>query len=391
MHNAARAFRHYFDTLNIGDYHLLKNDNTIIDETTKPKATIDKKWSLKADDAQQTINEERALFLAYIRTHFLLKLTTLRLDNDEAAAASSAGDTFSANSLGQSNNNHSQLRQVVCTQSWPGRLSDIFGQADGNENMSVVTTVGANDLNMTSNNINNNNVLCQNPAEVWCDYPSCNHARCGAQGCLRCYRFLPNAATTSAVAASTSRVNLNNSLARECSDRNYNLLSFVKCSWCHASFCNEHGDRYFQERCIQSASGVGISRADRERWYKCDECNLSSCPDCVSQVFISRPNMDGCQVVTAGRNCKRKVCTNCIWYVGRKKQNSDSGSLSVIPGGNIVRNESNVLTLKGMDGLAFGEEWENDVETCCSKCLRHVEFRLKELAGVQESFGGFMP
>ena len=48
------------------------------------KGTIDKKWSIKANDAKQTINEERVLFLSYIQMNFLLKSTTLGLDDDAA-------------------------------------------------------------------------------------------------------------------------------------------------------------------------------------------------------------------------------------------------------------------------------------------------------------------
>eukprot|EP00584_Thalassiosira_punctigera_P003712 CAMPEP_0172537828 /NCGR_PEP_ID=MMETSP1067-20121228/9365_1 /TAXON_ID=265564 ORGANISM="Thalassiosira punctigera, Strain Tpunct2005C2" /NCGR_SAMPLE_ID=MMETSP1067 /ASSEMBLY_ACC=CAM_ASM_000444 /LENGTH=98 /DNA_ID=CAMNT_0013323211 /DNA_START=24 /DNA_END=320 /DNA_ORIENTATION=+ len=98
--------------------------------------------------------------------------------------------------------------------------------------------------------------------------------------------------------------------------------------------------------------------------------------------------MDVCKVVTAGKTCLKKVCTKCIWYVGRKKQNLARN----IPGGDYNQSSASDITIvKGSETTGSeGQEWE-EVETSCSKCLRHVEFRWKELAHVQDAFGGFMP
>ena len=102
--------------------------------------------------------------------------------------------------------------------------------------------------------------------------------------------------------------------------------------------------------------------------------------------------MKGCNVVTAGNTCRRTMCTQCTWYVGKKKQPSISRN---IPGGNYKQDtsEADIVTIKGSE-LSKEEnnklEWE-EVETCCSKCLRHVEFRLKELEQMNLGFGGLMP
>ena len=170
-------------------------------------------------------------------------------------------------------------------------------------------------------------------------------------------------------------------MARECSERNYDMTSFVKCSWCSVSCCNEHIDIMHQNR-----NGV----KGNEPWYKCDECNLSSCPDCVSQVFLSPPDMDGCKVVTAGKTCHRVVCNKCIWYVGKKKLDI----VQNIPGGDYSRfgNFAEIITVKGSELLKMDEPIDfGEVETCCARCLRHVEFRWKELVQITNSFGGFMP
>ena len=146
-------------------------------------------------------------------------------------------------------------------------------------------------------------------------------------------------------------------------------------------------DRCYQDRRTKDNDhGAGNSPL----WYKCDECGLSSCLDCVSQVFVSPPDMRGCSVVTAGKACRRNACSNCIWYVGKRKKYV-SGN---IPGDTRKPEQSaDVITVKGADALKTRRnEWE-EIETCCSKCLRHVEFRLKELAQVQDTFGlwGIMP
>ncbi|KAL7532733.1 hypothetical protein ACHAXR_005580 [Thalassiosira sp. AJA248-18] len=291
------------------------------------------------------------LYSAYIQKHTMMKLTNLRVGP--------FGHQLKKNELEQSN-----LESPLCTQTWPGQLSLVVDEA------------------IEGNMRNNHRVTCLNSAESWCDHPTCNEARCGPTGCMRCYRFLPRDYSLSATGQ----------LARgECTERNYDLVSFVKCSWCSVSFCNQHVDRYYDQK--QRGDRPPAARR-ASSWYKCDECQLSSCPDCVSQIFLSPPDVEGCKVVTAGKVCRRDVCKNCMWYIGKEKKQHDIKEN--IPGGDYSQSieSAEIVTMKGVDVLLGGKkvvQWEDGLETSCSKCLRHVEFRLKELAQVQESFGGFMP
>mmetsp|Transcript_11163 Transcript_11163/g.27440 ORF Transcript_11163/g.27440 Transcript_11163/m.27440 type:complete len:394 (+) Transcript_11163:61-1242(+) len=318
VHKAAFIFRHAIHVMNLTDKVCAAANM----QTKKNEETFSES------------NDGSALYFAYIQTHSMMNMTNLRVEP--------FGHRLEYRQLEQFN-----LRSPLCTQTWPGQLSLVA------------------DENVEGNTTMRNRVICHNSAEAWCDAPTCDLARCGPQGCRRSYRFLPRDYSLSV----GGQIMANN---RECSDRNYDMISFVKCSWCSVSFCNEHV----------------LGHDGREMWYTCDECKLSSCPDCVSQVFLSPPDMEGCKVITGGKLCRRSICTKCIWYVGKKKQSS----VGNIPGGNDAQNgDADIITIKG-DALIHenGLEWE-DVETSCSKCLRHVEFRWKELAQVQESFGGFMP
>jgi hypothetical protein len=286
-----------------------------------------------------------------------------------------------------------------CTQTWPGRLS-VRRAMTGYDGMLAVEDDDGDNANHDDydgrggggrRRIGGYAITCLNPAEAWCDDPRCDAARCGgSRGCLRRYRFMPSPPA----------------MFGGCTSREYELpLSFVRCDWCQVSFCNEHGggggygsNDYYDIRWTQrGVDGDGDYGARGTRsWYECDECNLSSCPDCVSQVFPSYfPNDDGCRVVTAGKVCRRNVCAACVWVVGRKKQHDGSiAMVENVPGGDYghIRREStsyDVVTTRGVDSYGK-EEWE-ECETCCSRCLRHVEFRWRELARVQESFRGFMP
>ena len=289
-----------------------------------------------------------------------------------------------------------QLRQQLCTQTWPGQLSLL------NERL-------LQPPHHANNNNNNNNatVTCLNSAETWCDQPWCNQARCGPQGCLRCYRFLPppvQRLQQQQQQRSGNNNNTNNRLAGDLdgpgdilgawrgggctAERNYDLVSFVRCDWCSVSLCNEH---------IIIDRGRGHDEVIM--WYNCDECNLSSCPECISQVFpIQPPQM--CKVVTAGKVCGRQICYNCIWAVG--KEGDDDIVSNNIPGGKISNYSSSssqvVVSIRARDDDANEGgrsrrriDQLKEKEMCCSKCLRHVEFRWRELSVVLDMFDGFVP
>lgn len=355
-HDAAMVFRHAMHTMNMSC--------KIIPPSQSKQTNGD-------NDDVHAINSHSggtmSIYQAYIIQHISMKESNFRVE-------ATLEDPFP-----------SKLIHRMCTQTWPGQLSLLHAD---------------------THNINNNNRLetCQKSAVVWCDHPHCHHARCGIEGCLRSYRFaLPmrddesnNPSQYTGPDVPMARI------GRECSERNYDVLSFVWCSWCHVSFCWEHvysrrNGYYEQEqRSNKSGSSTGAQTKRCIPWYKCEECNLSSCPDCVSQVFLtSPPNMDGCGVVTAGKRCRRTVCPQCMWYVGRKKQgskNSNSILSGNVPGGDYTRLcKTEICTVRGMDLLSSNNTCWDEFETCCSKCLRHVDFRWRELTRVQDSFLGFMP
>lgn len=387
VHRAALTFRHAIHSLGLqskflanhrDDYELTVTNNN------------DDNFALKSTSA-------KSLYEGYIQTHTMMKLTNLR--------AKTLHDNSSSSPL--------QLCQQSCTQTWPGQLS----LADNNHH----------------NNNNNNNddddevrpntvVTCLNSAEVWCDHPTCKHARCGPNGvCLRAYRFLPS--SSSVVVPQSVAVSPHNNRQRDMrtnvgdlngpgdingtwrqqqqhyaptttNDWNTNFLSFVKCNWCSVSYCNEH-----------ITNNVG-------GWYKCEECELSSCLSCTSQVFpsimlCSNPPIQICNVMTAGKKCGRRICCNCVWFVGKECSSSSSSSEqqeeeeSVIPGGK-VSTDYNVVSIKaggGGDDSVSSSSISNrerinkmiEKEMCCSKCLRHVEFRWRELSVVIDMFDGFVP
>ena len=323
-----------------------------------------------------------SLYESYVRIHTTMKLTNLRVADVGGTRLAKRGGDGDAAAVGRS----SDLIPPPCTQTWPGRLSAPTA---------LPSSVFAGGAAV---------VTCLNPAEAWCDDPTCDEARCGPRGCLRCYRFTPFFASSSVGIGETTRAH-------------DTPPSFVRCSWCSVSFCDEHGggrgegrcglpDRYFERR---GRRGRGRERGGGggggRLWYECDECNLSSCPDCVSQVFPHPPDAGGCGVVTAGRACRRKVCGGCAWRVGRAKRSIAEMAAENVPDGDYYGRQrrastpssssSDIVTARGVRSLR-GEggreavEWE-EYETCCSKCLRHVEFRWRELAQVQESFLGFMP
>eukprot|EP00573_Skeletonema_grethae_P012072 CAMPEP_0201710686 /NCGR_PEP_ID=MMETSP0578-20130828/58756_1 /ASSEMBLY_ACC=CAM_ASM_000663 /TAXON_ID=267565 /ORGANISM="Skeletonema grethea, Strain CCMP 1804" /LENGTH=313 /DNA_ID=CAMNT_0048199717 /DNA_START=471 /DNA_END=1415 /DNA_ORIENTATION=- len=284
-----------------------------------------------------------------------------------------------------------QLRQQLCTQTWPGQLSLL------NERLLQPRANNGNDATNA-----NNSVTCLNSADIWCDHPTCNQARCGPQGCLRCYRFLPPPVQHLQQQQQQQQQQLGrNRMAgdldgpgdilvtwRECTERNYDLVSFVKCGWCSVSLCNKHIDVYNnQQRRRKQRSG-----REEAVWYRCDECNLSSCPQCISQVFPMQPPQT-CLVVTAGKRCGRQICSNCIWAVG--KEGGDSGGVSSnIPGGKISSNDdlSQVVSIRARDEEGRRRiQLLKEKELCCSKCLRHVEFRWRELSAVFDMFGGLVP
>ena len=313
--------------------------------------------SSSSSDGDVAEHSSMMLYQAYITTHTMMKHSNVRVEAYGRRVAVTKCDI-----VGRSN-----LITPPCTQTWPGRLShggrehaDEGGGRDGNglQRSTLIT--------------------CLNPSKAWCDDPRCDKARCdkarcGMEGCLRYYRFSPADYYLRVIDPKTT---------------------FVRCSWCNVSFCNVHGggntngntDGYYYNR--RPRKDDQKSNSGRSLWYQCDECNLSSCPDCISQVLLTPTDCTeegSCCVVTAGKPCNRKLCSNCVWRVGRKRQPITTGD---VPGGEF-RQSSYIVTVRGVE-VERPIEWE-DFEKCCSKCLRHVEFRWKELAAMQDSFRGFMP
>lgn len=279
-------------------------------QMNKPLDSTSHKGSFNADSSKNCDN--LSLYAAYVQAHWLMKSTNLRLDKKN------------------------EEQQMFCTQTWPRSLCN------------------RNDINRFNSDYESHTVTCLNPAEVWCDHPSCEEARCGKQGCLRCYRFLPRDYTLSA----------NGMIVGRQSERSYDLVSFVKCTWCCVSFCNKHFEF--------------SSRRGHEKlyWYQCDVCQRSSCLDCVSQVFNGVPDAKGCQVVTNGIVCGRKICKDCVWYVGTLKDGITSSKVVAIQGNKMSPIEKNSLS---------------SPEECCPTCHLQVEKRMKEMQEMQQAFMGFMP
>lgn len=276
VHKAAFLFRHAIHDMGLGG---------IFEQPTSPPGME------QTDTTSST--EKHKLYSAYVQQHCMMKLTNLRLDT------------------------RGELRKVLCTQTWPGQLSSL------NENN------GQNEVNT---------VTCLNPAEVWCD--ECSAARCGTQGCLRCYRFLPRDYRFSA-----------NGMSSQCSERSYELLTFVKCAWCSVSYCNKHAGK---------------------QWRRCDECKVSSCPECVSQLFIGSSDLNECTIVSGGRACGRFLCKGCTWYVGKQ-----------------TTGNQRIVAQKGLNG---GDDVPlKETEACCSLCRGQVQRRMEEFTMMLDSFGGFLP
>jgi hypothetical protein len=240
----------------------------------------------------------------FIQAHWLMKSTNLRLDKN------------------------SEQQQIFCNQSWPRSLCN------------------RDDINRFDNDYTSHTVTCLNPAEVFCDHPSCDEARCGKQGCLRCYRFLPRDYTLSA----------NGTIIGRPSERSYDMITFIKCSWCYVSYCSNH---------IESGS-LG------QDWYQCEVCQKSSCPDCVSQVYNHIPDPMGCQVVSNGRICGRKMCKDCTWCVG------------IVYDGAVIAEKESMMTSNEKESMS-------NVEKCCQACQLQVLERMQEMQKMQNSFMGFMP
>ena len=276
------------------------------------RANVDNFDSGNAKTDESSSQENHHLYAAYIQQHWLMKSTNLRLDNT----------------------NESQ--QIFCTQQWPRSLCTRDAIDRFNSDYAA------------------HHVTCLKPAEVWCDDLSCDEARCGAQGCLRCYRFLPRDYSLSA----------NGTIVGRQSERNYDMVSFVKCSWCCVSFCSKHVEAHLEH------SG---GRVNRPGWYQCDVCQKSSCPDCVSQIFDHIPDPNGCQVITNGRVCGRNICKDCIWYVGTS-QNETS---------HVVKEQGGLSSLE--------REGISDVTKCCPRCLLQVEKRMNEIEDIRKSCMGFLP
>lgn len=294
-HKAAKMFRKSFQDIS------LNTTNSHVQNAS----------SLHLNTPDDNANNSNLFYAAYIQTHWLLKSTNLRL------------------------NKNNESEQIFCTQQWP---------------RSLCTRDAINRFNSDYNHIDHY-VTCLNPAEVWCDHPLCKEARCGKQGCLRCYRFLPRDYTLSA----------NGSIVSRQSERSYDIVSFVKCCWCCVSFCDKHMEPYYE----------GKIRSE-PHWYQCDVCQKSSCPDCVSQVFDSIPDPQGCQVVSGGRVCAKKLCIDCSWYVGTLKNSSE------------VVAKQGVLTSTDRESMA-------SIEECCPTCRLQVEKRMKEMEDMRNSFMGFLP
>lgn len=283
---AARMFRKAFNDM----------------ELNRPIDSQYHKGNAKTDTS---VNQDNQFFYAaYIQAHWLMKSTNLRLDKKN------------------------EEQQIFCTQTWPRSLCN------------------RDTINRFNSDYESHTVTCLNPAEVWCDDPSCEEARCGKQGCLKCYRFLPRDYSLSA----------NGMIVGRQSERSYDLVSFVKCSWCCVSFCNKHV----------------------EYWHQCDVCQKSSCPDCLSQVFNGIPDSNGCRVVTNGRRCGRKICKDCTWYVGTTKKEKVASQ-------SVVSMQGSDKRLDGKDDLPI------DAEKCCPTCHVQVEKRMEEIQKMQQSFMGFMP
>jgi len=365
VHKAALTFRHAIQSLNLQSKFEATNQRThqLLQETDN-------------DDDDDNNTTTSSLYAGYIQTHSMMKLTNLR-------------PVKSMNDDGRQHHEAQpyQLRQQLCTQTWPGQLSllnERLLQPHANNNDDAANT--------------NNTVTCLNSAETWCDHPNCNQARCGPQGCLRCYRFLPPPVQRLQQQQQQQQLRGNRIAGdldgpgdilgawRECTERNYDLVSFVRCGWCSVSLCNEHIDVY-----TTHTNDGGRRRREQEAvWFKCDECNLSSCPQCISQVFPIQPPRS-CKVVTAGKRCGRQICSNCIWAVG--KEGGDCVS-SNIPGGKISTDDdsSQVVSIRARDDEGRRRiELLKEKEMCCSKCLRHVEFRWRELSAVLDMFDGFVP
>lgn len=361
VHKAALTFRHAIHSLNL-QHKLFASTDDIIDTTTSS-----------------------SLYARYIQTHSMMKLTNLRPVKQLTTSDYDDGQEQDDNVV----QNNYQLCQQLCTQTWPGQLSLL------NERL-----LQPNNNNNDATNTNNT-VTCLNSADIWCDHPTCNQARCGPQGCLRCYRFLPppvqhlHHQQQQRQQQQLGRNRMAGDLDgpgdilgawRECTERNYDLVSFVRCGWCFVSLCNEHIDIYNNQKRRNSSSG-----RKEAVWYKCDECNLSSCPKCISQVFPMQPPQM-CLVVTAGKRCGRHICSNCIWAVG--KEGDDCGDVSHnIPGGKISNDDSSqVVSIRARDEDGRRRiQLLKEKEVCCSKCLRHVEFRWRELSAVLDMFGGLVP
>ena len=361
VHKAALTFRHALHLLNL--------------QGKSPSTHPSQEEEEEANDYRCNETATYSLYAAYIQCHAMMKLTNLR---PFQSSDGGVGDEAE----------HYQLRQKVCTQTWPGQLSLL------NERL-----LQPNVNNDNNGNNNNNTVTCLNAAETWCDHPTCNQARCGPLGCLRCYRFLPPPVQR-LQQQQRQQQHRGNRIAgdldgpgdilgawRECTERNYDFVSFVKCDWCSVSLCNKHINVYNNHN-----NGNKKKEGQGAIWYKCDECNQSSCPECISQVFpIQTPTI--CNVVTAGKMCGRQICSNCIWAVG-KEGSADDTYVNNIPGGKIPYNDdsSQVVSIRANDEEGRRRiELLTEKEMCCSKCLRHVEFRWRELSTVFDMFGGLVP
>lgn len=298
-HGAAKMFRKAFDDMKMDRPNV---DNSVSDSSGR----------LKTDESSDQDNNY--LYTAYVQQNWVMKSTNLRLDNKN------------------------EPQQIFCNQKWPRSLCSRDA------------------INRFNSDYEAHHVTCLKPAEVWCDDLSCEEARCGKQGCLRCYRFLPRDYTLSA----------NGTIIGRQSERNYDMVSFVRCSWCRVSYCSKH---------VCANSGKSGERTDRPIWYQCDVCEKSSCPDCVSQIFDRIPDSKGCQVITNGRICGRNVCKDCIWFVGTNHNEKSSN--------NIVKEQGGMLDLNRKE--------ITDVTECCPRCLLQVEKRMNEMEDIRKSCMGFLP
>jgi hypothetical protein len=164
VHRAALTFRHAIHSFGFqskflashhDDFESTDNNNDDDNDTLKSPSTT-------------------SLYEGYIQTHTMMKLTNY----------------LRASPL--------QLCQQSCTQTWPGQLSLVQNNHHNNNNH--------NDNNNNDEVVHNAVVTCLNSAEVWCDHPSCKHARCGPNGvCLRAYRFLPSSSSVVVVGPHNNR------------------------------------------------------------------------------------------------------------------------------------------------------------------------------------------